>query len=167
MSIQSALMKSSARIYRSLFDLSVKTKGREVVTVHFKITEDRYENETFEIISEKSTISIIKYPVDVPLERYRSDQFSLAVSSSKEFFYQLLPIELYTQFKDDVEKGDYLIHFLSDEQGRKSPIILRVSETLGRFTTEIVWKKQYCSPFKGVLPEQLKARIEVLLNEDR
>lgn len=158
-------MKASAKVQQRLFDHSIEITGRDREVIHFFTQEDKYGNETREIIANKKTITRISYPTEVPIERLHTGDYQLGTQENRTFFFDLLPIEMYTKWADKVEKGDYIVDFLYTEKNKKFPIVLKTSEFLGRFSTDLIWAKWYCSPYRGILPEEIKTYIQGILNE--
>lgn len=163
-SYQDKLASASAGIRRKLFDHSVRMKGRAVEVTRFFVTEDIYGDERQAPISQASITAIIAYPPgEVPLQRFRYGAQSPAVEDTGTFFFDILPIEVYTRWVDRVELGDYLFQVIRDENGSKVGILLRVSNLFGSWDTELVWRKAWAAPYNGDLPADVRRAIDVLL----
>ena len=152
-------MRASAKVQRRLFDNAVKINGRLASVVYFEVEEDKYGNEESTIIEKKTIEAVIDFPTQIPIERFKTGNYTLG-NSNKTFMFDVLPIELYTKWEDKVTKGDFIIHYLYTEENKKIPIVLELSEFLGSFTTDLVWAKWYCSPYRGILPEPIRLEIE-------
>lgn len=167
-SIQGKLEKSNISARRKLFDNNVRLVGIEAELLRFKIVEDRYGDETVQNISQDSIVARISYPGEIPLSRFRMDAVAGIpdsipdeVDETHTFFFEILPIELFVQWSDNVEKGDMLLHRVNDEHDNPIKIMLKVSELLGTFQTELLWRKAYCAPFNGIIP----AEVQTIINE--
>ena len=158
-------MDASARAQRTLFDNSIKVNGRVIDAFMFHIDEDKYGNEDIEILSEAIIEAIILYPTEIPLDRIQGLEESNVITSDRLFFFDLLPIEIFTKWSDKVQKNDFIVHLIKNDIGKKFPIILKISENLGAFSTELLWRKSLCSPYRGEIPSILKTKIESKINE--
>lgn len=160
MSIQESLMKASERVQRRLFDNAVHILGREVSGLKISLIEDIFQGTEEETVLKYDKITaIVKYPTDVPIDRFRLDS-DIQVAETRTFFFDILPIEIYTKMENSVEKNDYIFHFFEDELGHRVPILLQITETFGRFTTSLIWRKHYCAPMNGIIPESIKSLLE-------
>lgn len=162
-SIQEKIEKRNIGARRKLFDNGIRLIGIETNTVRLKIVEDKYGDETQTIVSQDNIVVRIVYPPELPIDRYRADFIpGDAVESSHTFFYEVLPIEVYSQWTDNIEKGDLLVHKVLDEQANPIKILLKMSETLATFQTEVFWKKMYAAPYNGVVPIEIQTIIDAL-----
>jgi len=128
------------------------------------IDSDFWGNEETKALSNDVIHAIVNFPPgEIPLMRIREgDGMSENVSGGGLFFYDILPIEAHFQFKDRVERGDIFFFSIEDEQHNKIPIVLKVIEPLGSFTTQLIWRKFQCAPITGlheIQDEDVKARI--------
>jgi hypothetical protein len=153
-------MKASAKVQRRLFDNSIHVNGREVSGLKISLIEDIFQNTEEEIALKYDNIeAIVNYPTDFPIDRYRLEG-QLSVGETRTFFFDVLPIEIYTKIDNSVEKDDYIFHFFEDEHGNRVPMLLQITETFGRFTTSLIWRKHYCAPKNGPIPPNIKALLE-------
>lgn len=164
MSVYESISRSSTRIKRRLFDEAVRTSGREMKIVRIQYKEDIWHDlSNIEQLSTDVIHGILRFPDEIPLERFRSDGQS-EVEETKVFFFDLLPIELYTRIDDHVENKDLIFFTLDDESENSIPFLLQVTETFGKFETGLVWKKSYLAPQHGALTagiyDQLKEYYE-------
>jgi len=151
---------SQAGVVRKLFDLSIHFNGREVEMTRIGIDADVWGNEEYKSISQGEIVAIVNFPPgELPLLRFRGG--TEAVENSSIFFYDILPIEAYFQFKDRIEKGDIFYFTIDDENGNKLPIILKVMESVGSVSTQIIYRKFLCSPVTSYneLPEDVAGRV--------
>lgn len=152
MSIKESIDRSSLRVKRRLFDFNVRSKGRSLQVVKMSLGKrDIFHDTELEIIESKKIEAIISFPDRLPLERYRFDGHS-QVEETRTYFYEILPIECYTQMEDNIEKNDILVFSLEDEQYNKIPFVLQVTDSFGKFEYGLVWKMQYLAPINGTLP---------------
>ena len=163
-SYQDKLASASARVRRKLFDHSVRMKGREVEVTRFFIEEDIYADERQTKISQQAFTVILAYPPgEVPMQRFRGSAASPAAQESGLFFFDILPIEVYTQWTNNIEIGDYLFQVIKDENGGKVGILLRIANVFGAWDTELVWRKAWAAPYNGDLPTEVQRAIDVML----
>ena len=149
-STQGKINKKTASIRRKLFDNNIQVMGTEFSCVRLKTTENMYEDtETLTVISNDQLNAVIKVPSDIPISRFRSDASDNPADDSNVFFYDILPIDVYTRWKDDLEKGDILIFKIFDETNKELQIILRIAEIVTKFSQAIVWKRSLAAPYNG------------------
>jgi hypothetical protein len=165
-SYQDKLASASARVRRKLFDHSVLMKGRQVNVTRFYITEDIYADEQVTKISSSNVVAIIVYPPgEIPLQRFRTSDNTEKVDDTGTFFFDVLPIEIYTRWADNIEIGDLVLHVIKDENGKKMGILLKISNMFGAWDTELVWRKGWAAPFSGDVPEDVQASIDAQLQD--
>lgn len=168
MTIQDRLERRFAPAVRKLFDRNVRLAGITVYGVRLRFKEDMYSDEyDSSIVSRDPVVAIVDYPSEIPLHRIRDTESSDETpavnesgSSTGVFFYEILPIELYTRWSDNVMRGDILVHEMEDEQGNMLRMRLRVTEDLGHFRSVLTWKKHYCAPYNGRYNEELDSELE-------
>lgn len=159
MSIYESISNSSAKVKRRLIDENIKKMGREMKILRLKGTEDIFQDMTnIQELSLNVINAIIKFPTELPLDRYRAD-YSEAVEETRTFFFDLLPIEAYTKFSDHVEQRDLLFFHLEDEIGNRIPFLLQVTEVFGSFSTSLVYKKLYLAPQHGALTQSILSQL--------
>ena len=172
MSIQDSLSAKQDKLRRHLFDRKILLTGRQYEVLRITKTQfDMYGSALDEALATQGTLTLtVNYPKNIPLDRVKyntgTEEENKSVASTGTFFFEILPIEIYSQFKDKVETGDYIIHQLADEMGNKIVVILEVTEQLGSFGASLVWRKHLCAPFKGILPDGIQAVIDTLLSEE-
>lgn len=155
MSVFESISKSSSKLKRRLFDENITRMGREIKIIKIKGTEDIYHDiGNYEQLSKDVISVIVKFPTEIPLDRYRADA-SESVEETRTFFFDVLPIEAYTKFEDHVEKRDLLFFNLEDENKNLIPFLLQVTEVFGSFSTSLVYKKLYLAPQHGALDQSL------------
>lgn len=149
-SIQSKLDRKTAVLRRKLFDNKIGLSGTDVKCTRLKTIKNMYDDvETLTIISDDTIVANIKIPSDIPLTRLRADEVDDVSDSTNVFFYDILPIDVYTQWADNIEKDDILIFDIFDERDETLQIILKIAEVVTRFKQSIVWKKSLAAPYNG------------------
>jgi len=153
-------MKASAKVQQRLFDQNIHTTGREVDGLKISLIEDIFQNTEEETVLEYDNVTAtVIYPTDIPIDRYRLDG-QPQIAETRAFFFDLLPIEIYTKFENGFEKDDFLFHFFVDENQNKIPMLLQITETFGRFSTDLIWRKYYAAPKNGRVPQSVLTLIE-------
>lgn len=162
-------LKKTSGLTRKLTDIKVQHLGAPVGITLMKNGEaegsgsgniqDFYGNTPENIVEYRDITAILIIPPEFPVDRYRQDISKVTVDTTTTFFYEILPISLYTRWEDNVERGDYFLYTIEDEVGNNIPIVFRVSETLGSFRESMVWKTQYCAPFNGILPDDVRIAL--------
>lgn len=172
MTIQDILNKKQDALRRHLFDRNIKVTGHQFEAMHVTIQEvDLYGDalEGSSSLEDRVPVELsITYPPEVPIDRFRyvdsaNQSERLEIESTGTFFFDILPIEIYSKFEDNIETGDYIIHTAEDEKGNKIIIILQTTELIGNLRRSLTWKKHYGSPFKGTLPPLIKDIVDELL----
>ena len=169
MSIQSKLAKVHSGLMRKLFDYQIGLIGSDVKVIRLKITENQYLDETIEVISDDLIELKLVLPTEIPLYRLRGEAQDVIDEKSGLFLYDILPIEGYSKFTDNIEKFDILIKKMKDENSSTDPMlmILRVTEPVGSFNVdELVWKKFYCAPYNLTLTTEMQTIIETYEAEE-
>lgn len=153
-------MKASAKVQQRLFDQNIHTTGREINGLKISLIEDIFQNTEEETVLKYEDITAtIIYPSEVPIDRYRLNG-GLEVAQTRTFFFDLLPIEIFSKLENAIEKDDYIFHFFEDELGNKIPMLLQITETFGRFSTDLIWRKYYAAPRNGKIPDSVRNLIE-------
>jgi hypothetical protein len=154
-SIQSSIANATSKVQRRLFDTSVKLKGREVDGIKISVQEDIFQNEETQAVYAYEDVQVVvNYPDDVPITRFRMDG-GTSVEETRTFFFDLLPIEIYTKFGDKIDDGDYIFHTFQDENQNIIPMLLQVTESFGRFTTQLIWRKHYAAAKNGPVDQEI------------
>ncbi len=165
MSIQDKISSKLAPLQRKLFDRQISLMGNNVKVIRLQVVEDKYMDETISIIDNDIIEIILDIPAEIPLYRLgRTSSSPVITESTGLYLYDILPIEGYSKFEDNVEKGDILIKKIYDEKANTDPLllILRISESLGSISnTDLVWKKFHCSPHNLTLTAEL---IQIINN---
>ena len=162
MSIQDALSRKLSPIKRKLFDYKIRLSGNRSKIIRLKTTENKYGDEDITIVSDCQIIAIRNYPSEIRLYRLRTEVQIPISESTGIYFYDILPIEVFTQWKDNVEVGDILVRKIRDENYCTDPLlnIIRITEVLGAFTDELAWKKSQASPHTMKMTTQLQLLID-------
>jgi len=149
-SIQSKIDRKTAALRRKLFDNSVGLMGSDVLCTRLKTTKNMYDDvETLTIISDDTITAVVQIPSDIPLTRLRADAVDDVNDSSNVFFYDIIPIDVYTKWSDNIEKDDILIFEIYNEFDEALKMILKISEVVTKFKQSIVWKRSLAAPYNG------------------
>lgn len=165
MGIQESILRKTANAQRALFNHKIQVVGRQLYLVRIGTKRDMYHDIVEEsVIEENKITAALYYPTEFPISRYRVDG-DTDIEQTRTHFFEILPIEAYFQFKDKIERDDLLFHIMWDEWGNKVPMVLRVTESLGRFSTDLVWRKYYCAPENMDLEEEVQSILEQKIDE--
>jgi hypothetical protein len=163
MGLYDKVNNSRAGVVRKLMDYHISTRGRQVETTRIGYDTDFWGDADAIVLSEDPITAIIIFPPgELPLLRLRAARGTAEeVGESGVFFYDILPIEAYFQFKDRVERGDIFYFTIEDEAHNKIPIVFKIMDSAGAVTTQLIWRKFFCAPVTGLheLPEEVKARV--------
>lgn len=160
MSVYESISRASLKAKQRLFDYNVSILGQKMKAIRISYKEDMFQDiEINDAISTEVLEAVIRFPTEMPLERYRLG-FNAEVGETRTYFYELLPIESYTKLSDNIEKNDFLFLFLQDEKGNQIPYLFQVTDSFGKFEIGLVWKKQYLAPYHGQLTNQIIRYLE-------
>lgn len=160
MSVYESISRASLKTKRRLFDYNVSILGQKMKAIRISYKEDMFQDiEIQDTISTSILEAIIRFPTEMPLERYRLG-YKSEVDETRTYFYDILPIESYTKLEDHIEKNDFLFFFLEDEKNNKIPYLFQVTDSFGKFEIGLVWKKQYLAPYHGQLTNQIIKYLE-------
>ena len=166
MSYQSKIAESTSRLKRLLRDYSIKMTGDDIKVIRLTITINKYGDETdLEILSNDVITITLDIPDQIPLSRLRTELGSeLITTTENTYLYDILPIIGFSRFEDNVEKGDFLIQKVYDEDDEENLTnylwTLQVSEILGNFSHgRITGRRFQCAPYNGAFPTEVQTLI--------
>jgi len=159
-SVQSYLEESNIAIKRTLFDNQIELMGKMTKALRLKIDEDRYGDGEIVIISKSIVECMIVYPGNVPLLRSRSDAVTDTTSGQNIYLMDILPIDLYAKWGDNIEKHDFIVDKTRDENGNYTKFILQVSDLVGTFRDSLQFKKWLCAPYNGPLTSDVQFAVD-------
>ena len=155
MSLYNSIASSSLKVKRRLFDNMVERLGRTTKVIRIQYKEDMYKDLTdINALSTNEISVMFRFSEDMPLDRFRLEETDY-VNDTRTFFFDILPIEVFTRIEDSIEKRDLLFFWFTDENNNKIPMLLQITETFGRFETGLVYKKLYAAPVYGALTQPL------------
>ena len=167
LSIQDKLSKASLSASKKLMDNSIDLLGTEVNAYRIYSTEDRYHDETIEVIDNSKLTVFIDIPNDFPFNRYRADDKRTAVTTEGLSLFEILPMEMMVKWsrKDSEDKakselitGDLLLYIVEDED-TLIPMLFRIAETLGSFNKNLSYLKYAIAPYNGIIEDDLQILI--------
>jgi hypothetical protein len=152
---------------RKLNDYHVFTGGRKTECTRLSCNTDIWGNDNLETISVSSVPVIFIFPPgEMPLIRLRArNGMQAKVQSTGLFFYDILPIECYTRWKDNLENGDVIYFWAGDENGNKMPVVFKILEQKGSFSSQLIWRKFLAAPITNIETEVPPDLTERLLTE--
>jgi hypothetical protein len=154
---------------RKLSDYHVFVSGRRTECTRLSRNTDVWGNDNLETISVSSVPVIFIFPPgEMPLIRLRAGNGTQAeVQSVGLFFYDILPVECYTRWEDHLECGDVIYFVAGDENGGKMPVVFKILDQKGSFSSQLIWRKFLAAPITSIdteIPEDLKERLLALIN---
>jgi hypothetical protein len=149
---------------RKLHDYHVFTGGRKTECTRLSRNTDVWGNDELISISVSSVPVIFIFPPgEMPLIRLRANNGTQAeVQSTGLFFYDILPIECYTRWKDRIENGDVIYFWAGDENGNKIPVVFKILDQKGAFSSQLIWRKYVAAPITNIeteIPSDLAERL--------
>ncbi len=128
--------------------------------IRLKTDRNQYLDITDAAVISNDNIQIyLDIPENLPMQRLRTSVTSPVAETENIFFYDILPVIAYTQFKDNVEKDDIIIKKIYADTESSNPylLVLQVAETIGNLKHGFVtWKKHNTAPYNFALPQEVQ-----------
>jgi len=160
-SLQDKIEAANIDVRRKLFDSQIVNMGLSTKAIRLRTTTDDMGDDNTEIIFNDEIDIVIAYHGEVPITRYRvGGSISDSAENQHLYLWEILPISLYTQWKDNVEKGDLIIHKIKNELNDYIKIPLMVTEVVGSFRSSLLWKRSDAALYNGILGEQIQKLID-------
>jgi hypothetical protein len=149
---------------RKLSDYHVWTQGRRTECTRLTKINDVWGNADADTISVSQIQAIFVFPPgEMPLIRIRAGKGTQAQTQSTNlFFYDLLPTELYVRWEDHIEVNDVIYFFAADENGDKMPVVFKILDQKGAFSSQLIWRKLLAAPITNIdteIPPDLAQRL--------
>jgi len=160
--IQEKIENSTKTAKRKLFDNNIKLRGREIKAIRIFETLDKYEDTTdIDIVSDNTiTVYIDDLSLEFPLNRYRLDTVGETPDSESIYLFEVIPIEMYAKWTDNIESGDLLVLIIKDND-INMPVVFRVSDNVGRIQVNLLYRKFNIAPYN---PSNIDSSIVTLIN---
>ena len=78
-----------------------------------------------------------------------------------------MPTEIYVRWKDEINNGDILYFTAKDENGNKMPVVFKILDQKGAFSSQLIWRKCLAAPITNLdteIPSDLKDRLLAMVN---
>jgi len=162
LSLQNKIADSQVLMRRKLRDYKVWQSGVESTVIRLIVQTDMYDDETITLVSNDVITVTLDLPDEIPYTRLRRSVEDMTSSTENLFLYDIIPITGYSQYSDNVEKGDILIHKIYDDENVDPYLfVLRVSEVIGTVSIgHITSRKFLCSPHNMPLPAEVQTIID-------
>ena len=154
----------TAPAIRKLHDYHIFTQGKKTECTRLKKVSDVWGNSELSPIS-VSQISVIFIfpPGEMPLIRLRAGKGAQArVQATGLYFYDILPVEVYVRWEDEVEINDIIYFYALDEKKNKMPIVFKILDQKGAFSSQLIWRKMIAAPILNIdteIPQDLAERL--------
>jgi hypothetical protein len=154
----------TARAIRKLSDYHIFTQGRRSECTRLTKITDIWGNADAETISVSQIQAIFVFPPgEMPLIRLRARKGTQAeVQASGLYFYDILPVEIYVRWEDRIEVNDVLYFYAGDENGNKIPVVFKILDQKGAFSSQLIWRKLLAAPVTNIdteIPSDLAERL--------
>jgi hypothetical protein len=166
MSIQKKIAGANIEVKKKLRNYSISINGVETGVIRLHVEEDDYGDETLTIIDTDEITVILDIPDDIPMDRLRPSESDPSMETDSLFLFDILPIEGYAKFTDEIEKGDILIRQIYDEVN-STPflMVLRVSEIIGTVVHNYVTHRKFqCAPYSLTLTSEMQETVNSYLS---
>ena len=162
MGLQDKIARANSGARVKLHDLMITQVGTETKVVRLKI-EESLEGDPEDVVVTKSdtVILYLDLPDEIPISRFRSNLTSQSAVTSNVFFYDILPIEVYSRYSDGIEKDDIIIRKLRWKNNQIFYHVLQITETLGNFSAnELSFQKFYSAPYTMPLTDEIQNIVD-------
>ena len=154
---------------RKLSDYHIFTQGRKTECTRIAVKKDVWGNADTEAISVSQIQAVFIFPPgEMPLIRLRAGKGTQSqVQSTGLFFYDILPVEVYVRWEDEIEINDIIYFYALDEKGNKMPIVFKILDQKGAFSSQLIWRKLISAPITNLdqeVPPDLKERLLAMVN---
>jgi len=149
---------------RKLSDYHIFTQGRKTECTRLTIVKDAWGNADSETISASQVKAIFVFPPgEMPLIRLRAGKGTQAQTQATGlYFYDILPIEIYIRWEDQIEVGDVIYFYALDETKNKMPVVFKILDQKGAFSSQLIWRKMIAAPITNIdteIPHDLAERL--------
>jgi hypothetical protein len=145
---------------RRLFDYQVNLSGTEAQVVLLKLDINKYQDREISIVDHFLTSIIFDIPGEIPIDRLRKDVSVSPATTQSVFLYDIIPIQIYTKFEDNVERGDVLVQKIFMDNDAYY-MVLQVADTLGNLIgRQITYKKQNAAPYTDNLTPEVQRILD-------
>jgi hypothetical protein len=153
-----------ARSIRKLNDYHILVTGRKTECTRLTRAADAWGNIDSSTISVSQVQAIFVFPPgEMPLIRLRAGKGTQAeIQSTGIYFFDILPVEIYARWEDKIEVGDVLYFYVLDENQNKMPIVFKILDQKGAFSSQIIWRKMIAAPLLNIdteIPQDLAKRL--------
>jgi hypothetical protein len=162
------ISQATSKLKRKMFDYMVSLSGTDAKVILLKVAMNKYKDQEVTIVDHFVTSMIIDIPGEIPIDRLRTNVLIPQAISKSVFFYDILPIQLFTRFDDNLERGDIIIQKIMMDNNEYF-MVLEIAETLGNLLgRNIIYKKQNAAPCTQNLPKEVVQIMNIyrgLLNQ--
>lgn len=164
MSAYDKINNFNAKAIRKLSDYHIFTQGRQSECTRISKQTDVWGNEETFTISVSTVRAIFVFPPgELPLIRIRAGKGSQAETQATGlYFYDVLPTEVYIRWEDEIEVGDILYFYATDEKENKIPVVFKILNEKGSFSSQLIWRKMIAAPITNIdeeIPTDLRERL--------
>lgn len=167
MSLQTKIASSHSALKRKLRDYSVDQTGDDIKAIRLTLTENKYGDVTNLVVASHDLVVLtFDMPDQIPLTRLRTELGSEFITTTENtYLYDILPIFGFAKFENNIEKGDFLIQKVYDEDDEENNTnylwVLQVSEILGNFSHgRISGRRFQCAPHNGAFPAEVQTLVD-------
>jgi len=150
MSVQSKFQFQTARLKIKLNCNIVKQKGFDILVIRLAVTEDKFENKDYTIVSSGIERIFIDFPGNI-LQSFQGQRDNNDSYNSGVSVYNFIPIKAWTMSTCDLAKGDILVYRLlrySIDNSQSWQIhIFQVANVGPKATNTILYNEYTISPY--------------------
>lgn len=166
-SIQEKIEQAQIKALHKLYDNNIKLTGKSSLVFRYRLEKNEYGDVTdYQFIKDDKIEIRIKYPGDLPLNRFRKSEASDVVNNSSLYLIDILPIQVFSKFDDNLLKGDFIVDQLKDENGNKINVLLAISESLGSINISNITMIRFdAGLYSGEIPAKLQKKLDQIVND--
>ncbi len=169
MSFQSKLAKKTSPFIRKVTDMHIESLGTEIEATRVSIVEDKYHDKEFSVTSTGKVTGIISYPdneIPILFDTADNTNNSLTVHT-----YELLPIEGWFKFANNLNKGDIILQKIKVNptgdvtvSSNFRILMLQVVDVVGKASLEVTYIKYTLAPITLSISTGLPALQPIIDN---
>lgn len=166
---QDRIASAMANWTRRINDYKIKESGFSGQVIRLKTTTNMYGDATEIAIVSHDVITIsLSFPGEIPLKRLREDVTQEVPTTENVFLYDIIPITGSSQFENNIEEDDLLIHKIYTENSKDSYyMVLRIAELQGNISVKHLVKKSFnCAPYNEALPQKVQDIIDTYIDDE-
>jgi len=166
-SFQTRSSRKLRNLRKKLIDNKMKRIGLDLELFVLSVENNKYEDETkIELLDTRTVFGYIDYPgEEIPI----TNKFGNNSSTLGFHLYDILPIEFYCRWEDNINISDIIIHKILMPDDTMKAITLQVVDRVARADADFIFQKFILAPYtfdmNNIENSELKNAIEDYVNK--